>query len=151
GGGSLKPYAFKYPSLWPYLLFVSYGIYFLIWSGLGLVHKLSEFAGYFGWHPAPFYLIGRSLSALASMGAVFALWRIERRTFAPRVPWAALIFAVSPAVVEVARTLKPDSLMLLLCAVGWGRAQRILDGTREGEERKTHWLCGLFFGLAFST
>ncbi len=145
GGGSLRPYAFKYPSLWPYLLFVAYGFYFLIWSGFGLLHRVSEFAGYFGWHPGGFYLIGRLMSAAASLGAVFVVWRVERRERG--VPWAALLIALSPAVVDVGRTLKPDSMMLLFCALGWACALRVLD---EGGRRPRLW-CGLFFGLGFSS
>lgn len=145
GGGSLRPYAFKYPSLWPYLLFVAYGLYFLVWSGLGLLHKVSEFAGYFGWHPGPFYLMGRLMSAAASLVAVYVTWRIERRERA--VPWAALLLALSPAVVDVGRTLKPDSIMLLFCALGWFFALKTLD---DGGRRPRLW-SGLFFGLALSS
>src|SRR5262245_44596187 len=67
GGGSLRPYFFKYPTLWPYLLFLCYGLYFLAWSGFGLRRGLSEFVGLYAWHPAGFLLIGRLLSALFSM------------------------------------------------------------------------------------
>src|SRR5690348_3436894 len=56
GSGSLRPYAFKYPTLWPYLLFLCYGIYFLIWSGFGHLKSVAEFAGLYAWHPTGFYL-----------------------------------------------------------------------------------------------
>lgn len=148
GGGSPRPYAFKYPTLWPYVLFLSYGVYFLIWSAAGLRHGLGEFAGAFGWHPAPFYLIGRLLSCAASLGAVAAVAAIERRE-ARKIPWGAMLLALSPAVVEAARSLKPDSAALLLCALGTLAALRVLDA--EGPAaRRWHHLCGLSLGLASS-
>ncbi|MFA6318013.1 MAG: hypothetical protein WC943_11385, partial [Elusimicrobiota bacterium] len=37
GAGSLKPYSFKYPTLWPALLALCCGGWFVVWSGFGLL------------------------------------------------------------------------------------------------------------------
>src|SRR3954469_5497787 len=51
GGGSLRPYALKYPPFWPYLLFASYAVYFLAWSAFGLRRGVADFASLFAWRP----------------------------------------------------------------------------------------------------
>lgn len=147
GGGSLRPALFKYPTLWPYVLFFSYGIYFLAWSGLALRHGVSEFAGFFAWHPAGFYLIGRLLSACFGLMGALVVWRTERE-FRSRtgIPWAALLLAFAPVIVELAHSCKPDNLMFFFASAAWYFALKI---HREGS-RRAHWACGAFLGLALS-
>ncbi|HVC09006.1 MAG TPA: glycosyltransferase family 39 protein [Elusimicrobiota bacterium] len=145
GGGSLRPYAFKYPTLWPYLLFFSYGIYFLIWSGFGLRHGVEAFAGLYAWHPTGFYLIGRVLSAAAGLLGALAVLKMERES--SRRPWGAILLLFSPVIVELSHSCKPDCLMFFFAALAWLFALRIY----RGGGRREHWLCGAFFGLAFSS
>ena len=147
GGGSLRPYDFKYPTLWPYVLFVAFGLYFLVWSGLGLRRNVRQFAGLFAWHPGGFYLIARLLSAAASLGAPALLWRLEKRRHPERWPWAATILAFCPVVVDLAHSAKPDCFMLLCATLGWVAAVAVL----ETGGRRAHWVCGAAFGLAMST
>ena len=148
GGGSLRPYAFKYPSLWPYLLAGAYGFYFLWWSALGLRHGVADFVGLYGWHPGGFYLIGRLLSAGLSLAALFWLWRVEEpQNREGRTPWAALLLAFAPVVNEAAHSCKPDMLMFFFACAAWSFALRIF---RTGERRDC-WLCGLTLGLAASS
>ena len=85
GSGSLKPYSFKYPTLWPTLLFFCYGVYFAFWSGLGLLRSAADFAGLFAWDPTWFYLIGRALSALCGLSAWQSCGRRSRRSVPQRL------------------------------------------------------------------
>src|SRR5579883_3120402 len=112
GGGSLRPYAFKYPTLWPYILFVAYGFYFVLLRLTGAIHGVADFIGLYGWNPTGFYLIGRLLAAASSLAAVAVMTRAGRR-LGESVPWAAALLAVSPRLVESAHSLKPDSFMFL--------------------------------------
>ncbi|MBI5630300.1 MAG: glycosyltransferase family 39 protein [Elusimicrobia bacterium] len=148
GGGSLRPYAFKYPTLWPYLLFILYGLYFLLWSCLGLCRGLGAFVGHFAWHPAPFYLMGRVLSAFFSVAGLAWVWKMEReaRPGGEGLAWGAILLAFSPVLSELGHAAKPDSLMFFLAAAGWYWAFRL---QREGG-RLSYWACGFFLGLAFS-
>ncbi|MCX5797437.1 MAG: glycosyltransferase family 39 protein [Elusimicrobia bacterium] len=148
GGGSLRPYAFKYPSLWPYLLAGAYGVYFLCWSVLGLRHSVADFVGFYGWHPGGFYLIGRLLSAFFSLAALAWLWRAEEpQRREGRAPWAALLLAFAPVVNEAAHSCKPDMLMFFFACAAWRFALRLfLSG-----ERRDCWLCGALLGLAASS
>jgi len=148
GGGSLRPYAFKYPSLWPYLLSFCYGAYFLFWSGLGLRRSVADFVGLYAWHPEGFYLIGRLLAAGLSLAALVFLLREEEPAVGQgRKPWAVLLLAMAPVVVETAHSCKPDMLMFFFSCAAWRFALRLY---REGR-RRDHWLCGAALGLAASS
>ncbi|MBI4376032.1 MAG: glycosyltransferase family 39 protein [Elusimicrobia bacterium] len=146
GAGSLKPYAFKYPTLWPYLLFIGYGLYFLTWSFFGLRKGVSDFVGLFAWEPGGFFLIARLLAAAFSLLGVWVLWKAERERSPKRLPWAALLLAFSPVLVELSHSAKPDCLMFALACAGWLFAFR---SQKEGK-LKDHVLCGLSLGLAVS-
>ncbi|MDE2291388.1 MAG: glycosyltransferase family 39 protein, partial [Elusimicrobia bacterium] len=139
GAGTLKPYAFKYPTLWPYLLALLYGLYFLVWSVFGLRRSVADFAARFAWRPGSFYLIGRLAASAASLAGPLVLWGLE-----PEPPLAALLLAFSPVVVVEAHSCKPDMLMFLFSCAAWGFALRVL---RRGE-RRDYWLCGALLGLA---
>ncbi|MDD5656434.1 MAG: glycosyltransferase family 39 protein [Elusimicrobia bacterium] len=147
GGGSLRPVYFKYPTLWPYLLFFVYGLYFAAWSGLGLLHTAADFAGLFAWHAANFYLIGRVLSALIGLAAVLALAKAEGQLRPRGAPWAALLLAFCPMLNEVSHAARPDCLMVFFVCCAWLFILRIY---RDGG-RRWHWLGGLCLGLAMSS
>ena len=120
GSGDLNPHIFKYPTLWPYLLFASYVSMFLFGQLTGFWHGVEEFGRFFVWHPAPFYLTGRMISAAVSCALLWAAWKMTREAGADRKTiWAAAFLAVSPSIVEAAHASKADSIMLLWCALAW--------------------------------
>jgi hypothetical protein len=139
GGGSLAPYSFKYPTLWPYLLFVCYGLFFLVWSVLGLRRGLVDFIGLYAWKPTAFYLIGRLLSAASTLGGAWLIGRVE--------PWAGALLAFAPVLVETAHAAKPDGLMFLFSSIGWYAGLQVL----KGGKRKWSLLAGAALGAAAST
>src|SRR5471032_494725 len=49
--GSLRPYSFKYPTLWPTVLTVFYGAWFVLWSGFGLLRGAMDFAAKYAFAP----------------------------------------------------------------------------------------------------
>ncbi|MBI4678707.1 MAG: glycosyltransferase family 39 protein [Elusimicrobia bacterium] len=148
GSGSLKPYSFKYPTLWPTLLFLCYGVYFAVWSGLGMLRSVADFAGLFAWEPTGFYLIGRALSTLFGLLGLAVVWRTERELRADSgLPWAALLLAAAPIMIESSHAAKPDMAMFFFAAVAWYAAVRVF---REGG-RVWYWVCGGALGLGMST
>lgn len=148
GSGDLNPHVFKYPTLWTYLLFFCFGIYYLAWSLFGLWRSVEEFGYLFVWDPTGFYLLARSLAALSSCLGLWAVYRMGRKFFSrSSALWTAAFLAVSPALVESAHAAKPESLMLLFCAGAWYFSFKILETGR----RKDYLFCGLFLGLASST
>ncbi|MFA6002445.1 MAG: glycosyltransferase family 39 protein [Elusimicrobiota bacterium] len=147
GGGSLRPAFFKYPTLYPYLLAFFYGLYFVIWSGFGCLHTVADFIGLYAWQPTMFYLIGRTFSAVCALSAVAVMFRSERRWRPTGWPWAALLLAFCPLVVELAHAAKPDCLMVLFVCIAWSFILRLYH---EGG-RRWHWAAGLALGLAMSS
>lgn len=145
GRGSLRPYAFKYPTLWPYFLFLCYGIYFLIWSGFGFLHGVGAFAGLYGWHPTGFYLIARLSAATFSLLAVWVLFQTGKEIEA--FSWAWVFAAFSPLLIYSAHEAKADSLMFFFICLGWHYAVKFF----KSGERKDHFLSAVFWGLAFSS
>lgn len=142
-----RPYDFKYPALWPTVLFFCYGLYFLIWSCFGLCHRVIEFVGLFGWNPGGFYLIGRLLAAALTIAGTLLVARFEFLWRGRKWPWAALCLAFTPVLIEAAHSCKPDCMMFFWACLAWISG---IELYREGT-RRAHLLCGAFIGLAAST
>jgi hypothetical protein len=147
GGGSLRPYALKYPTFWPYLLFAAYGVYFLAWSGFGLRKTVADFAALFAWRPTGFYLIARALAAALSLAGAWLIYRHEREERPRAWPWAAALLAFSPVLIELAHSAKPDCLMFACLCAGWVGALRVL----RGGTRADYLLSGAGFGAAVAS
>lgn len=104
GTGELNPGLFTWPgSLTIYLNFALYGIYFLISTLFGGVSSASEFARAYWTNPAPFYVIGRAISAafglLAVVSVYFAARRLAASMKADGVYISGLFAAVAAALV----------------------------------------------------
>ncbi len=131
--GGLRPYSFKYPTLWPEVLAAAYGLWFVFWSGFGFLRGATDFAAKFGFDPTGFYLIARGLAAAAQLGGLAVIAAAERGPDRRRWPYGAAALALSPTLVELAHAGKPDSLMFLLAAGAFAAALRFqADGRRRG-------------------
>jgi 4-amino-4-deoxy-L-arabinose transferase-like glycosyltransferase len=87
-------------------------------------------------------------NALYGIAAVVVLYDLVRRTLGARTALlAALMLAVSPVIVVMARYNNPDALLaLLLVASAWALIRALESG------RTRHMLlCGALLGLAFNT
>lgn len=132
GSGSLRPYSFKYPTLWQTLLGGLYGLWFVLWSAFGLRKSPLDFGALYGFTPTGFYLIARGVSAAASMAALAVIFRSERAEERGRWPYGTLILAFAPVLVELAHAAKPDSLMFFFTAGAWSCALRFQSGGARG-------------------
>ena len=79
GSGDLNPHRFQYGSLFQYILFVFYGVYFLIGYLLGKFSSVHQFAIHFINDPTDFYLIARGLSALFGTATLVITYLIGKR------------------------------------------------------------------------
>src|SRR3989338_10956329 len=74
GSGDLNPHFFKIPPLVSYLLFVCYGIYYLIAHLSGFVANTDEFLSIFVSDPTSFYLVARIIfGAVCGTATVYLL------------------------------------------------------------------------------
>ena len=143
--GSLRPFSFKYPTLWPTVLAAVYGAWFALWSGFGLLRGAGDFAALYAFDPFGFYALARALALLCQLGGLYLVARAERAD-EPRWPYAAALLAFAPTLVELAHASKPDSFMFLLCA---GTVLTALRFIRNGE-RPWLFASALLGGLACS-
>jgi hypothetical protein len=75
GIGDLNPHRFVYGSLFQYILFFFYGMYFVFGYLTNTFSSVHEFALYFAQDPAIFHLIARSLSAILGTATVILAYR----------------------------------------------------------------------------
>ncbi len=95
GNGDLNPHRFQYGSLMQYLLFVLYGVYFIVCFAAGQLSSVRQFAVEFIRDPTVFYLIARTVSALFGTATVYLVYRIGRQVRSPEAGlYAALFLAV---------------------------------------------------------
>ena len=145
GSGTLKPPLLKYPTGYMYLLAFLYGLWFLAMRALGLVQSVAGFEALFVWRPTGFYMIGRVVSALSGLAALWVVYRAARAAGDRGAGlWAAALLAAAPVLNVSDHAAKPDSLMVLLsAAAGLSALRWIQHGGRRWAA-----LCGASIGLA---
>lgn len=115
GNGDLNPHFFNYPTLFIYLCFICYGLYFVLGYAAGFFHQPADLGLSFFINPTPFYLISRSLSVAAGVTSVFLLYKIGRRYFSETIAIvASLLLALAPLHVRDSHFGVTDVLMTML-------------------------------------
>ncbi|UCE24316.1 MAG: glycosyltransferase family 39 protein [Candidatus Zixiibacteriota bacterium] len=79
GQGDLNPPFFNYPTLYPYLLTLLFGLYYLVGRLFGTYGSVYDLVVEFATEPTNFYLIDRALSALTGVLTVLVLYHIGKR------------------------------------------------------------------------
>jgi hypothetical protein len=79
GQGDLRPPFFIWPTLYPYLLSIVYGVYFVAGRAFGSYGSAHDFAVEFATDPTIFYLLPRVLSAVFGTLTVLVIFRIGER------------------------------------------------------------------------
>jgi len=92
GSGDFNPHRFQYGSFFQYILFIFYGVYFLIGFLLGRFSSLHQFAIYFIQDPTVFYLIARGLSAVFGTATLCITYLIGKRVKHEGVGLLAALF-----------------------------------------------------------
>jgi hypothetical protein len=82
GSGDLNPHFFKIPPLVSYLLFLCYGLYFLVGALFGAFGSVADFERLFFSDPSSFYLLGRFIfGASCGVATIWALHQLARRFY----------------------------------------------------------------------
>ena len=139
---------FNYPTLFIYLCFACYALYYVAGHLFGVFHSSLDLGLSFLIDPSPFYLISRTLSALAGVTSVYVLYLLCRRFFNQRIAGlAALLLAVAPLHVRDSHFGVTDVFMLLLTLI----ALYYVLAFNESGGTKDAGLAALFAGLAASS
>lgn len=93
GTGDFNPHSFNFAPLLTYVLFLIYGVFFLLGHVFGYFHALKDFAYLYLSDPTSFYLIGRVLYGLiCGTISVFLLYIAGKRYFNVSVGLLASFF-----------------------------------------------------------
>ena len=150
GTGDLNPHFFNIPPLVSYLLFICYGLYFLLGRGMGIFHSLSDFEHLFYFDPTSFYLIARIIfGAILGTATVYGVYRFVKR-FSPATTalWASFFLAVNFLHVRDSHYIYADIPLVLVLLAGFGICLRISE-----KPSAIHWhlWAGAAIGLATAT
>ncbi|PIO08996.1 hypothetical protein COT47_00290, partial [Candidatus Woesearchaeota archaeon CG08_land_8_20_14_0_20_43_7] len=85
GTGDLNPHYFNYPSLYMYVMFVIYGLIYVVGWLTGIFASTADFARLFFNDVTLFYLPGRLISAVCGVASVAMVYLLGRRTYNVRV------------------------------------------------------------------
>jgi hypothetical protein len=146
--GSLEPIGYTWGTLFSYLLFFEFSVYFL-WGRLwGWFPTVEDFAFHTLTEPTALYLIGRLTCAVAGALVVWPVFFLGRRMGGERVGFtAACLAAFSPLSVALSRVTGMDVPVALWAALFWALWFRMV---REGNSRDG-WKAAALVGAAAAT
>ena len=82
GSGDFNPHFFAIPPLTSYLLFIIYGIYFILGKLFGMFHTAEDFALSFFKDPSMFYLLGRLfIGVIPGTLCIIFTYRLYKKIF----------------------------------------------------------------------
>ena len=111
---TLEPLFFIYPTLYTYLIAILFAGYFVFGLVFGLFGSSADFAFRFIANPAPFYLLGRSLNAVAMIVAVIVFYRMIRFFLPKKYSFpVALLFLFSTNLNFFTFWMVPDAFLIL--------------------------------------
>jgi hypothetical protein len=148
--GDFNPHYFAYPSLYFYLVFALYLIYFAQQSWLGYYRDLSDLVQAYFIDPTPFYLINRGLAVglgTATIAIIYLISNCLPLTFKKQIAIAAaLIYSIAYLPVREAHFGMTDT------AFTFGVSLSLYWIIKTDQERrlKNYGITGLIVGLTTS-
>jgi 4-amino-4-deoxy-L-arabinose transferase-like glycosyltransferase len=144
----LNPHFFNYPTLFFYLQFLGQGLLFLILKISGHVHSILDYRVLYTLDKTPFYLMGRSITALFGAATVLVTYQVGRRVGgAAGGVLAALLLAVNAVHISKCQVIEVDVPLTFFAMLTLLYALHILENPRP----RNYVLAGIFAGLATST
>jgi len=146
--GDLNPHFFNYPTLYMYIIFVFYIIYYLAGLLIGQFASISYFFATYSVSPSIFYLISRCLTAFLGTATIFITYSVSRHLFNKRTALIASLF-LSLTYLHVRDShfgvTDVPTAFFLMCAM------LFIIKSYETKDLKNYVLAGIFTGLAVST
>jgi 4-amino-4-deoxy-L-arabinose transferase-like glycosyltransferase len=146
-GGNLDPEFFHVPTLHMYLVAGLWRAYYALGRLAGSFEGPEDFRSKYINQPTPFYLLGRTLSALFSVGTVLLLFLLGSRMFGRRAGVLAallLIFALDHN--RISHDMLPDVPMVFFLVLSLWFIWKVYTRGRTGD----YLLAGLAAGAAMS-
>ena len=147
GAGDLNPHYFKIPPFISYLVFISYGIYYLIGRAVGYFSGTEDFAVLFFEDSTSFYLLARFLfGVLPGTFSVYLLYRVINKYFSQQQALlAAFFFAFSFLHVRDSHFIYLDIPLVTLIILSFFPILNVV--TNKGT-RKDYVIFGILAGLS---
>lgn len=148
GSGDLNPHFFIYPTLYMYLCFGLYIIYFIFGFATGYFTSVSDLLAVYCLDPSVLYIINRCLSAFMGTMTIFIVYRIAREWFEEKTALVAAFF-LSLAFLHVrdSHFAITDITMTLFIMCSF----LFIIKSRQCTGMKNYIFAGIFAGLAAST
>jgi 4-amino-4-deoxy-L-arabinose transferase-like glycosyltransferase len=146
--GDLNPHRFNNPALYKYMLFLEYGLLYLVGRCAGLFRSVAEFEALWHTDPTIFYLLGRLTGAVFGTATIPLTYLIGKYTYGRRSGLLASCFLAFTflhardshyAVNDVPMTFL--AMASILCSVLM----------HQRGSTRYYLLAGLFIGLATAT
>lgn len=146
GTGDLNPHFFRIPPLISYLIFLEYGIYYLLGTAFGFFSSIVDFQNQFLEDPTSFYLIGRiTVGVLAGTVSVYFIYILGRRVFSETVGViSALFLSLTFLHVRNSHYIYLDTMMVLFIILTYIYVYKFF----ETGLRRHYVLAGFFAGVA---
>jgi len=152
--GNFNPGWFDYGSVFIYVLFLTYVVYFLAGARFGVFRVVQDIPYYENFREVSAYdfptlfIVSRSVSAFFGTALILIVYLLARRLFGEKVSFvASLLLALCPALVLDAHCATTDTPMTTLVTLAVLLSLRLY----ESGERKYCVLAGFVTGLAIST
>lgn len=131
-----------------YLLFIEYGVLFVVLLALGIVKTSNDFALYFISDPSAFYLVGRTTTAVIGAINVYLVYRIGKLAWSSLAGLiAAALLAVNVLHASLSHYITVDVPMACLATAALLFAVRLaIDG-----KRRDYFLAAVFAAMATAT
>lgn len=145
---SLEPTYFVYPAFYSYILLAVYGLFFIVGRISGVFASALDFGAAYFIDPTGLFWVGRLLSVVLGVGAVWCVFKTGERFFSRRtglLAAGALTFSFAHA--DVCHWILPEAAVTLMCAL----ALYLILRFAQAPSTRANLLAGLVCGLAIST
>lgn len=138
---------FDYPTLYLYILFFCYFIYFIAGFIFGKFDSIGNFIAFYYSDPVPFILIGRLLTVIFSIGTIYLTYLFAKKLFDRKTGLlSALFLSLSWQHVLSSHYATTDIMAVFFTLAAVFFVWQVYSKT----DLKSYFLAGLFCGLSIS-
>ena len=148
GSGDFNPHWFHKPAFYMYLLFIEYGIFYVVGKLVNLWESVHQFAIFYFSNQGPFYLIGRITTALFSVGTVLISGMMAKKYVGRTGAIFSMgILTLSYGLVSTSKYVKADTPCMFFTTVSLFFLLQFLDSGRK----RNLFLSAVFAGIGTAT